>query len=108
MKTVRMSVVLASMAGAASLFLGVPAAMSASPEVAWEFYYIGENPPAAEGASYQGTSMASAPDEGFDLFNVNAIAKNERSSQAYMGTSLESGATSGWDVFRVGEGDSLP
>ena len=105
MKTIRMSVVLASMAGAATLFLVVPVSMSASPGMGWEVFYTGEGEPiTTEGSSYQ----SSAPGQGFDLFNTGDGVKVEDFSPAYIGTSLGSEASDGWDVFRVGEGDPLP
>jgi len=108
MKTIRMSVVLASMAGAATLFLAVPASMSASPDSEWDVtYYTGEP---TEGSSYLGTAMAAAPGQGFDLFNSNADdgVNLEDFAPAYMGTSMEPEAGSGLDVFRARARESDP
>lgn len=111
MKTIRMSVVLASMVGAATLFLTVPAAMSASPDSAWDvFIYTGES--ATEGSSYMGTAMGSEPGYGFNLFNSGEGEKVEDFAQAYVGTSMGSEARGGWDLFNAREpgedGEPLP
>lgn len=106
MKTIRMSVVLASMLGAATLLV-VPVSMSASPGMGWEVFYTGEGEPiTTEGSSYQ--SSAPGQGHGFDLFNSGEGVKVDDFSPAYIGTSLGSEASDGWDVFRVGEGDPLP
>lgn len=100
MKTVRVSVALASVAGA-TLFLVVPVSMSASP--AWDgAFYTGE-PITTETSSYR----SSAP-QGFDVFNAGDGVKVEDFQKAYMGTSMDSEASGGWDVLRAGEGDPLP
>jgi hypothetical protein len=106
MKTIRMSVVLASMVGAASLFLLVPASMSASPGMGWDLtFYTGEGEPiTAESSSYN----SPVPGQGFDLFNTGEGVKFEDFAPAYMGTSLGSEASGGWDIFRAREGDPLP
>jgi len=104
MKTIRMSFVLASLAGAASLLLVAPVSMSASPSEGWDdgYFYTGE-PITAETSSYQ-----SAAPQGFDLFNSGEGVKVEDFASAYMGTSMGSAASGGWDVFRIGDGDPLP
>jgi hypothetical protein len=111
MKTIRMSVLLASMVGAATLFLAVPASMSATPGEGWDvFIYTGE-PITTEAGSYMGTALGSEPGYGFNLFNSGEGEKIEDFAQAYMGTSMGSEASGGWDLFNAGEregGDPLP
>lgn len=107
MKTIRMSVVLASMVGAATLLLAVPVSMSASPGSEWDDYfysgfYSGE-PITTRTSSYQ-----SSASQEFDVFNSGDGEKVEDFQKAYMGTSLGSEASAGWDIFRAGEGDPLP
>lgn len=106
MKTVRMSPVLASMAGAATLFLAVPVSMSASPDTGWDVFYTGESEPISR--SYQRATPTGTEGQGFDVFNSGDGVKVEDFQKAYMGTSLGSEASGGWDVFRTGEGDPLP
>lgn len=109
MKTIRMSSVLASMIGAATLFLVVPVAVSASPGMGWDVtFYTGEGESVtAESSSYQ--SSAPGQGSGFDLFNSGDGVKVENFASAYMGTSLGAEASGGgWDIFRAGEGDPLP
>ena len=109
MKTIRMSRVLAGMVGAATLFLMVPLAMSASPRMGWDVtYYTGEGEPiTAESSSYR--SSAPGQGSGFDLFNSGEGAKIEDFASAYRGTAMGSEASGGgWDLFRSGEGDPLP
>lgn len=103
MKTIRMSVVLASMVGAATLLLVVPVSMSASPGSEWDVYFYSGEPIMTRTSSYQ----SSAP-QGFDVFNVGDGVKVEDFQEAYMGTSMDSEASGGWDVLRAGEGDPLP
>jgi hypothetical protein len=95
------------LAGAATLFLAVPAA-AAVPGMGWDVFNIGEGEPIPSGSSYVGTAMDSAPGQGFDLFNSGDGVKIEGYEQAYLGTSLGSKASGSWDVFRIGEGDPLP
>lgn len=106
MKTVRMSIILASMIGAATLLLA-PVAMSVTPGNGWDIFYTGDGEPISV-SSYQGTSMGSASGQGFDLFNTGDGVKIESSASAYMGTSLGSKASSGWDIYHAGDGDPLP
>jgi len=109
MKTIRMSSVLASMAGAATLLLMAPASMSASPGMGWDVtFYTGEGEPiTAESSSYQ--SSAPGQGSGFDLFHSGEGVTLESYASAYIGTSMASEASGGgWDVFRAGEGDPLP
>lgn len=103
MKTIRMSRVLASMVGAASLLLVVPVSSSATPGMGWDVFYTGEG---EQIRSAQGTATDAG--QGFDLFNVGDGVKVEDFSKAYVGTSMGSKASAGWDVFHVGEGDPLP
>jgi len=105
MKIIRMSFILASLVGAASLFLVVPVSMSATAGMGWEVFYTGEGEPiTTESSSYQ----SAAPVQGFVLFNSGDGVKVEDFEPAYRGTSLGSEASSGWDTFRVGDGDPLP
>ena len=106
MKTIRMSRMLASMLGAASLFLVVPVSMSTTPGMGWDVFYTGEGEPiTVESSSYQDAAAG----QGFDLFNSGDGVKLEEFASAYRGTSLDSQASGGgWDVFRVGDGDPLP
>ena len=106
MRTIRMSVALATMAGAASLFLVVPVSTSASPDMGWEVFYTGEGEPIS--SSYQRTAATGTEGQGFDLFNSGDGVKVEDFAPAYRGTSLGSEASGGWDVFRIGDGDPLP
>lgn len=108
MKTIRMSRVLASMVGAATLFLMVPVSMSASPGMGWDVIYTGEGESIpAESSSYR--SSAPGQGSGFDLFNTGEGVKIADFESAYMGTAMGSEASGGgWDVFRSGEGDPLP
>lgn len=103
MKTVRMSIALASMVGAATLFLVVPVSLSASPDSEWETFYTGEH-----NKSGQRTPATGTEGQGFDVFNMGDGVKIEDFQKAYMGTSLGSEASDGWDVFRMGQGDPLP
>jgi hypothetical protein len=105
MKTVRMSRALATMVGAASLFLMVPVSLSEVPGEGWDVFYTGEGEPIS---NYQRTLATGAEGQGFDAFNVGDGVKIDAYQQAYMGTSMGSGASDGWDTFRVGEGDPLP
>lgn len=108
MKTIRMSVVLAGMVGAATLFLA-PISMSGTAGLGWSL--SGSNTEESEPISgaYHVSTMASAPGLGFDVFIGVDGVKVEDFSSAYMGTSLGSEASgSGWDVFRIGDGDPLP
>jgi hypothetical protein len=105
MKTVRMSFMLASMVGAATLFLAVPVSMSATPGMGWDVFYTGEG---ERISTYQMTPATGSEGQGFHQFNVGDGVKVEDFSKAYIGTSLGSEASDGWDVFRVGEGDPLP
>jgi hypothetical protein len=108
MKTIRMSRMLASMVGVATLILMVPISMSASPSKGWDTYYTGEDEPiTAESSSYR--SSAPGQGSGFDLFNGGEGVKIADFESAYMGTAMGSEASgAGWDVFRSGEGDPLP
>jgi hypothetical protein len=104
MKIIRMSFILASLVGAASLFLVVPVSMSATSDMGWEVFYTGDSEPiTTESSSYQ-----SAAGQGFDLFNSGDGVKVEDFAPAYRGTSMGSDASSGWDPFRAGDGDPLP
>lgn len=107
MKTIRMSILLASMAGAASLFAAIPVSMSASSS--WDsgesVFYTGER---ELPSTYRFMSPTGIEGRGFDVFNSGKGVKIEDFAPAYVGTSLGSGASDGWDVFRVGEGDPLP
>jgi hypothetical protein len=103
MKAIRTSIALASMAGAASLFVAIPVSMSASPE--WDVIYTGERELVG---SYQMTSPTGAEGQGFDTFHSGDGVKIEDFAPAYVGTSLGSEASGGWDTFRAGEGDALP
>jgi len=107
MKAIRMSSVLASMVGAAMLFLMVPVSMSASPGMGWDVvFYTGEGEPiTAESSSYQ--SSAPGQGSGFDLFNTGEGVKIEDFASAYMGTAMSEASGGGWDIFRSGEGDPL-
>lgn len=104
MKTVRMSVALASMVGATTLFLA-PVSLSATPGMGWDVFYTGEG---ERISTYQMTPATGIEGQGFDVFNVGDGVKIENFAPAYVGTSLGSEASDGWDVFRVGEGDPLP
>lgn len=106
MKTIRMSVAIATMAGAASLFLMVPVSTSASPGMEWEVFYTGEGEPIS--SSYQRTAATGAEGQGFDLFYAGDGVKVEDFRQSYMGTSMGADASGGWDVFHIGDGDPLP
>ncbi len=106
MKTIRMSRVLASMVGAASLFLITPASLADAPGMGWDVFYTGEGEPIS--GSYQRTSPAGTEGQGFDVFRAGDGVKIEDFQQAYVGTSMGSEASDGWDVFRAGEGDPLP
>lgn len=105
MKTIRMSVVLASLVGAVTLFLS-PASMSAAPGMGWDVFYTGEGEPIA--SSYQRTPATGLEGKGFDVFNAGRGVKVADFEKAYVGTSLGSKASDGWDVFRAGQGDPLP
>lgn len=105
MKTIRMSRVLASMAGAASLFLVIPGSLSATPG-GWATFYTGDPPPIS--GSYQRTPATGMEGKGFDVFRVGDGVKVEDFEKAYMGTSMGSKGGDGWDVFRIGQGDRLP
>ncbi|MCA1978584.1 MAG: hypothetical protein LDL19_05040 [Thiobacillus sp.] len=107
MKTVRMSTVLASLAGAASLLLMVPASLSASVGQGWDTFKAREGEPISA-AAYQGTSMGAGVGQGFDAFAAGDGVRIGAYEKAYMGTSLGSSASSGWDVFHAGDGDPLP
>jgi hypothetical protein len=102
MKTVRMSRVLASIVGAASLVLMIPVSLSATSE--WEVFYIGESNTVCE------SCLPATGDEGkgFDAFNSGDGVKVDDFHKAYIGTSMGSQASGGWDVFRIGDGDPLP
>jgi hypothetical protein len=105
MKTIRMSRALASMVGAASLFLVIPAALSE--EMNWETgFYTGERGPISR--SYERTAATGTEGQGFDALRSGDGVKLEDFHKAYIGTSMGSEASDGWDVFRVGEGDPLP
>jgi hypothetical protein len=108
MKSIRKSVVLASLAGAVVLTLAVPAAMSAVPGMGWDAFRSGDGEPIPESSAYLGTSMDPAPTLGFDVFYSGDGVRVEDFQKAYMGTSLGSEASDGWDVFGIGEGDPLP
>jgi hypothetical protein len=107
MKTVRMSVALATMVGAATLFLA-PVSMSAN----WDAFNSGEGEfytgERLLPSSYRMTPATGTEGQGFDVFHVGDGVKVDDFSKAYVGTSLGSEASDGWDVFRVGEGDPLP
>lgn len=103
MKTIRMSIALASMVGAASFFLVAPAATSASPGKGWDIFW-GE--PIATESSYERT-VSAAPSQGFDLFNTGYGTKVGDFEHAYMGTSQGSAASSGWDIYNMREGDPV-
>lgn len=107
MKTIRMSIMLASMVGAASLFAAIPVSMSASP--GWDtgdsVFYTGER---ELPGTYRFTPPTGSEGHGFDVFNSGEGLKIGDFAPAYMGTSLGLEASGGWDVFRVGEGDPLP
>lgn len=100
MKTVRMSIAIASM------FLVVPASMAGEPGMGWDVFYTGEGERISR--SYERTPGTGTEGLGFDVFNVGDGVKIDDFQQAYMGTSMGSEASDGWDVFRVGEGDPLP
>lgn len=106
MKTIRMSVALASMMGAAALLLA-PVAMSE-----WDAFHSGEGEfytgERILPGSYRMTPATGTEGQGFDAFRVGDGVKVDDFSKAYIGTSLGSEASDGWDVFRVGEGDPLP
>ncbi|HEY0664119.1 MAG TPA: hypothetical protein VGD18_05870, partial [Thiobacillaceae bacterium] len=95
-----------SLMGAASLFLAIPASLSATPGMGWDVFYTGEGEPIS--GSYQRTPATGNEGKGFDVFNVGDGVKVDDFQRAYMGTSMGSEASDGWDVFRVGEGDPLP
>ena len=105
MKTVRISRVLASMVGAASLFLVVPVSQSATAG-GWEegIFYTGDR----ISSSYQAAPATGNEGKGFDLFRVGDGVRVSDFQKAYMGTSMGSAASDGWDVFHVGQGDPLP
>lgn len=105
MKTVRMSFMLASMAGAATLLLTAPASIAGTPGMGWDVFYTGEG---ERLGTYQMTPATGTEGQGFDVFNVGDGVKVTDFSKAYIGTSLGSKASAGWDVFRTGEGDPLP
>jgi hypothetical protein len=105
MKTVRISRALASMVGAASLFLVLPVALSE--EMNWETgFYTGEG--GSISRSYERTAATGIEGQGFDALRSGDGVKLEDFHKAYIGTSMGSEASDGWDVFRVGEGDPLP
>jgi hypothetical protein len=106
MKTVRISVVLASITGAASLLLAAPA-LSATPGMGWDVFYTGEGE-RIESSYDQATGLSAVPGQGFDAFRSGDGVRISSFDKAYMGTSLGSAATAGWDTFRVGDGDALP
>ncbi len=103
MKTVRMSVALASMAGAALLVLAVPVTQAAT----WDNFYSNASKPLPSSSTQQIASTAS-PGQGFDIYNSGDGVKIGAHEQAYMGTSLGSAASSGWDIYQMGEGDRVP
>lgn len=109
MKTIRMSRVWASVAGATALLLVIPVSMSATPGMGWGeegAFYTGERAP--YGSSYQRTPATGTEGQGFDVFRAGDGVKIDDFEQAYMGTSMGGEASGGWDVFRTGEGDPLP
>lgn len=105
MKTIRMSRVLASLVGAATLFLS-PASMSAAPGMGWDVFYTGEGEPI--GSSYQRTPATGLEGKEFDVFNTGVGVKVADFEKAYVGTSMGAKATDGWDVFHIGLGDPVP
>jgi hypothetical protein len=107
MKTIRMSVLLASMVGAVSLFAAIPVSMSASSSWATgdSVFYTGER---ELPGTYRFMPPTGTEGYGFDVLNSGKGVKIEDFAPAYVGTSLGSGASDGWDVFRAGEGDPLP
>jgi hypothetical protein len=107
MKTIRMSILLASVVGAASLFAAIPVSMSASSSWATgdSVFYTGER---ELPGTYRFTSPTGTEGQGFDVLNAGEGVKIEDFAPAYVGTSLGLEASDGWDVFRVGEGDPLP
>lgn len=99
MKTVRMNVALA--AGAAFLVLAAPVAQ------AWDNFYSNAARPLPRTA--QQVESATAPGQGFDIYNTRSGARIEGfAQQAYMGTSMGSSATHGWDIYQMRQGDRVP
>lgn len=95
------------MVGAASLFLVIPASVSATPGMGWDtFHYTGEGEPIS--SAYQRSTPTGTEGKGFDVFNMGAGVKAEDFQKAYIGTSSGSNASGGWDVFRMRQGDPLP
>ena len=94
MKTIRMSVVLAGLLGAATLSM-VPAAMSGSASTGWDVFRAGA------GESLIVTSaMGSEAGQGLDPFYSGDGVRIDDFAQAYMGTSQSDASGGGWDVFR--------
>lgn len=103
--TVRISRLLASLVGVASLLLA-PVSMAE-----WDAFnsgqveaYTGER---ELPSTYRMTPATGAEGKGFDVFRIGDGVKVNDFERAYMGTS-GSAASDGWDVFHVGQGDPLP
>lgn len=62
MKTIRMSIAIASM------FLMVPASMAAEPGMSWDVFYTGEGEPISR--SYERSPATGTEGLGFDVFRV--------------------------------------
>lgn len=65
----------------------------------------GERLPNYEHA-YMGTSMQSAPGQGWDVFHTGAEGTVSVATR-YEGTSMKASSGEGWDVFHSGIGDPL-
>lgn len=96
MKTIKLSAVIASVLGAGAL-LSAPVISSAAAGQGWDAFNAGDGERIV-GQAYVGTSMQSAPAEGFDILNLD---RELPKSGGYTGTSLAN-PTGDSDAFRAG------
>ncbi len=96
MKSIKLSAVMASMLGAGALLIA-PVISNAATGQGWDAFNAGDGDRIVSQA-YVGTSMQSAPAEGFDILNLD---REVPKSGGYAGTSL-SKPTGDSDAFSAG------